>query len=79
MKYFTFLLGKQDEIQIQRWAKQLTTYLDSIEQYLQSVQEPWEKVNDFVQWYEESSTQATQEEKETWQEYEDWKGTYYTS
>lgn len=79
MKYFTFLLGKQDEIQIQRWAKQLITYLDSIEQYLQSVQEPWEKVNDFVQWYEESSTQATQEEKETWQEYEDWKGTYYTS
>lgn len=79
VKYFTFLLGKQDEIQIQRWAKQLTTYLDSIEQYLQSVQEPWEKVNDFVQWYEESSTQATQEEKETWQEYEDWKGTYYTS
>ncbi len=79
MKYFSFLLGKQDEIQIQRWAKQLTVYLDGIERYLQSVQEPWEKVNDFAQWYEENSTETTQEEKEIWQGYEDWKGTYYTS
>lgn len=79
MKYFSFLLGKQDEIQIQRWAKQLTVYLDDIERYLQSVQEPWEKVNDFAQWYEENNTETTQEEKEIWQGYEDWKGTYYTS
>lgn len=79
IKYFSYLLEKQDEIKIKRWHRQLSAYLDGIEEYLQTIRQPWENVDNFVQWYEENSEENSEESKEEQQEYEYWRGTYYTS
>lgn len=79
IKYFSYLLEKQDEIKIKRWYRQLSSYLDGVEEYLQSIRQPWENVDGFARWYAENSEENSEENKEEQQEYEYWKGTYYTS
>lgn len=79
IKYFSYLLEKQDEIKIKRWHRQLSSYLDGVEEYLQSIRQPWENVDGFARWYAENSEENSEENKEEQQEYEYWKGTYYTS
>lgn len=79
MKYFSYLLEKQDEIRIKKWHKRFSAYLDGVEEYLQSIIQPWENVGGFAQWYSENSEEDEEENKEEQQEYEYWKGNYYTS
>lgn len=79
MKYFSYLLEKQDEIRIRKWHKQFSAYLDGVEDYLQSISQPWENVGGFAQWYAENSGEDEEENKEEQKEYEYWKENYYTS
>lgn len=79
VRYFSYLLGKQDEIQIRRWRENISAYLEGVEAYLQKVNQTWDKAEDFADWYEEKQKEESEENTEEQQEYELWKGTYYTS
>lgn len=79
IKFFSYLLEKQDEIKIRRWREKISAYFESVEKYLQSINQTWDKVGDFAEWYEENQQETGEESAEEQQEYELWKGTYYTS
>ena len=73
-RYFNYLLSTQDEIRVNRWRKRFSQYLDSVEAYVATIEQPFDVVDDFISWY----TQGDQsEEDEEWQEdeeqFESWK------
>lgn len=79
MQFFSYLLGKQDEIKIRRWREKISAYLEGVESYLQTINQTWDKAENFADWYEENQKEESEESAEEQLEYELWKGTYYTS
>ena len=74
MKYFDYLLGKQDELVLARWRKVFTPYLDEVEAIMRLTKAAMHDAADFAAWYDNYvDNRNSEEEKEMLQIYEHWK------
>ena len=78
MQYFTEILIYQNELDIKKSRRSFEAYLNRIEEYLQQVNEPWEKMNNFSDWYDEDED-AEEDELAEQETNQTWNGPYYTS
>ena len=68
----------QNELDIKKARRSFEAYLNRIEEYLQQVNEPWEKMNNFSDWYDEDED-AEEDELAEQETNQTWNGPYYTS
>ena len=76
--YFNYLLSTQDEIRVKRWRKNFIVFLDSVEEYIGSIEQPLETVEDFMAWYVNGGeTEDDEDWEEEENEFESWKNSGY--
>lgn len=74
IKYFEHLLEEQDTYKLVKWHKHLNHYFDQIENYYQQLDEPWENLRQFSDWYEQG-----EDEQEALDDYLAWSEQKYLS
>lgn len=75
MKYYEFLLGKQDEFLLSRWRKTFHAYLDEVEAAMGIKGINMKDAGDFAAWYEKRvESRQGEEEKDAMRVYQTWKG-----